>query len=454
VFGLDEKNVYCAEVPGPIYRLVLPTGQREDLKLGNVLIIRHMSLSADGKRLATAAWSFVAYSGDDIVVWDLAQKKRIFGLERGLCPVAITPGGDELAVGNRNGAVEVWNVQSGKKVAMIKGQQAVNCVAYAPNGKILASGEEGGTLSLWNRETRKVVRTLGVHKEDVQSLAWSHDGQWLAAGFIDGIVKIWRVSNGKEFASYRAHQPGMYEGFYDGVACLAFSNDDRKLATGGGKILTDREIGEVKLWDVSFLANSPKWPEQKNDTAGDSKEGMQEGLADPFELRLSAKQPYDSEHITIKVEVINKSESAIGWDSDFSTFLSWQVGIGPVAATQLSQIDSKVKQTPKSTSKARFIIIGKGEKLTREVTLTRPFKSFREEWTVAAPDGHATGWVGREVECHYVIPPNTHQVSIRLRYMCFSRTQVAFQKLFGFDADAVKLPPAILRSNKVTLTFK
>jgi WD40 repeat protein len=255
VFSPFGKSVVFSDYEGFINRLNLATKRPEGSRFDTGLLSIPIALAADGSILLTVGGSWFNYDCDDVVVWDLVRGKSIFGLKREPRGnvAAITPVGNQIAVGNRNGSLELWNVRSGKQVAVLKQDEAVACVAYAPNARLLASGGEAGTVKIWDTETRKEVSTLKRQRKSASSLAWSHDGRWLASGYEDGIVRIWDVAGGRERASFRADSTGEC-----GFACcprLEFDKDDKVLATGGA---VAEDETEVKLWDTSFLAEKKK----------------------------------------------------------------------------------------------------------------------------------------------------------------------------------------------------
>jgi WD40 repeat protein len=76
----------------------------------------------------------------------------------------------------------------------------VNSVAFSPDGMYLAAGvaePEGGMVYLWNVDQGVLVRRSWAHPYSVPALAFSPNGQYLATGAVDRSVKIWQISNGQ-----------------------------------------------------------------------------------------------------------------------------------------------------------------------------------------------------------------------------------------------------------------
>ena len=68
----------------------------------------------------------------------------------------------------------------------------VEGVAFSPNGQTLASASDDGTVRLWDvRGHRALGAPLRGHKGAVLGVAFSPDGQTLASGGDDGTVRLW-----------------------------------------------------------------------------------------------------------------------------------------------------------------------------------------------------------------------------------------------------------------------
>ncbi|MGL4554438.1 MAG: c-type cytochrome domain-containing protein, partial [Gemmataceae bacterium] len=123
-------------------------------------------------------------------------------------------------------------------------------VAVSPDKKTVAAGR-GNQIHVYDGATGSHVRALSdpavagadkkplgaAHLSLVEALAYSPDGKWLASGSYQE-VKVWDAKTGA-----LARTVG---GFAERVVALAFSNDSKLLACGGGAPTAE---GELKLID-------------------------------------------------------------------------------------------------------------------------------------------------------------------------------------------------------------
>ncbi len=118
----------------------------------------------------------------------------------------------------------------------LKGHSSdVNSVAFTPDGQMLATASDDLTIKLWNLATKQKIRTFKGHSSWIYAIAISPDGQTIASGSADKTIKLWNLNTGKEIRTLIGHS--------DSVASVAFSPDGKLLGSGS----LDKTI---KLWNL------------------------------------------------------------------------------------------------------------------------------------------------------------------------------------------------------------
>jgi len=118
----------------------------------------------------------------------------------------------------------------------------VNSVAFSQQGDLLAAGSDDGKVRIWRVSDWKVLHVID-NGYQVTTVAFSPDGQILAVGLSSGFIRLWNIQSGKAIGDPLSTPSG--------VVTVAFSPNGEVLASG----LSDT----IFLWDVASreLINNP-----------------------------------------------------------------------------------------------------------------------------------------------------------------------------------------------------
>jgi WD40 repeat protein len=211
--------------------------------------VESIDFSPDGQTLA----SFSHDSNDGTIkLWQLSTGKEICTFS-GYLP-EISPDGQILASSSGK-TIKLWQLSTGREVCTLTGHSdEVESIAFSPDGQTLASGSYDNTIKLWQLSTGREICSLTGHSNYIDSIAFSPDGQILASGSNDDTIKLWQLSTGKEICTLTGHPSE--------VESVAFSAD--------GQMLVSSSDGIIKLWQLStakeiytlsgyFNSISPDW---------------------------------------------------------------------------------------------------------------------------------------------------------------------------------------------------
>ena len=141
------------------------------------------------------------------------------------------------------GDVELWDMQAPSKAPItLRGREKVNAIAFSPDGRTLATVGEDALLRLWNMavaDRAASMRVLTGHDAAIVDVAISPNNRWLATASKDGTARLWDLG-AVDPAAASLKLP--HERTGNTVNTLAFSSDERWLATGSANLIC--------LWDL------------------------------------------------------------------------------------------------------------------------------------------------------------------------------------------------------------
>lgn len=192
--------------------------------------------SHDGKLLITAG------SDKKIHVYQTKNWNEMFSFE---CPatiwyIDISPDNKTLAAGCWDGNIYLFDMKTKKSTKLSGHKDNVNCVNFSPDGNYLVSASEDNTLMIWDIHKQNVTRTLIAHSKSVMICKYSPDGKKILSGSDDNQAILWNAKSGNPI--HRFDMPDM-------VRAVAFSPNGKWLAASGAS-----KDASIRIFDTNTFA--------------------------------------------------------------------------------------------------------------------------------------------------------------------------------------------------------
>ena len=198
---------------------------------------------------------FVVFSSIGIWVYDAQTGKelRLLTVSNEAKPddIVLSPDWQTFACPTddwNNPEIQLWDFHTGQLQTTLEGHvEQVTSVAFSPNSEWLASSDFEGVIRLWDIGSGQHKRISTPHKI-VDEVVFSPNGQTIMS-WRSGDYRLWDVKTGK----IKAKLDGT-----DGIRKIVYSPD--------GKLLAGANDREIRLWNadtgkinMTFKVQAPRW---------------------------------------------------------------------------------------------------------------------------------------------------------------------------------------------------
>ena len=143
-------------------------------------------------------------------------------------------------VGNRFTEIGIWLLdplsEKGESAFVQWTEIVYSGLAFSPDGQVIAAGSNDNTIWLWDVASQAEMGRLEGHSGDVLDLAYSPDGRWLYSIGADASLRVWEPVSRRLVQTIR------------GFTSLP---DDIVLSQDGSLLIVSTDSGQVRLWQVS-----------------------------------------------------------------------------------------------------------------------------------------------------------------------------------------------------------
>lgn len=211
---------------------------------GHTGLVNSIAWEAGGSRFATV-------SGIDttMIIWETASGEvaQAFDGVRDLGYYSIDWSGEQLATGLGSGNSQLWDTSALLDIPfdILRAQTDwVGAIAYSHDGQLVAAGAADFTTTIWDAQTGDQLTRVGAHTAPLRGVAWAPDDSALVTVAQDGLTMIWQVNaDGEEL-----QRTGVLGGHTDGVLSVDWAPDGESFATSS-------DDGTVIIWDAAEANN-------------------------------------------------------------------------------------------------------------------------------------------------------------------------------------------------------
>jgi WD40 repeat protein len=161
-------------------------------------------MTPDARVIAATRRDLYGTNQKQTVVWDATSGRELLRFPFAAISVSLSQDGRRLALNaseSDNYVIEVWSLQNGRRISEVglefgPSRHIIGGGVLSPDGKLLATKRKNYVL-LWDTESGKLMAAhpaSTASDDDIKSVVFSGNGQFIATGSMAEQVRVWRLS--------------------------------------------------------------------------------------------------------------------------------------------------------------------------------------------------------------------------------------------------------------------
>lgn len=232
IWSPDEQSIYMGTESG-IYIFPI-SGSYAQYIIDVHVAINSLAISPDGNLLAAGA------KNGTVLLFKARTGERLFelaGHTNMVTALNFSPDGLWLVSASKDSIAKVWNVDDGTEMLILKGHGAsINDAEFTPDGQFIVTGSEDYSIRVWNSSSGEQAAKLDLNGL-VNDIDVNHDGTMVAAAMIDPRVELWSLETNRRL--YTLKDKSLLTTVYG----IGFSPNSHFLAAASGE-------GQVRIFNT------------------------------------------------------------------------------------------------------------------------------------------------------------------------------------------------------------
>ncbi|KAF9458991.1 WD40-repeat-containing domain protein [Collybia nuda] len=263
VFSFSGNTGECTSLEGEghsnlVSGIASVAGEGKIVSIGYDDRVREIGADGQGFLPASAPTSFqprsLAVAADSTVfvaeintIEAFRSNQRVLQETPKYAPSSVAASQSIVAIGGEDQKIHLnhWDGKVLKETDVLEGNKGVvSALAFSPDGNLLAAGDSSGRIALFDVKEKKLITSRwSFHSARVNSIAWTPDSLYCASASLDTHVYIWSVAKPMKNIAIKNAVPG------GANAVLWLESSDK-----GGKLTGTGADACVRFWEVTFHA--------------------------------------------------------------------------------------------------------------------------------------------------------------------------------------------------------